>query len=451
MLKSNLIVKDKSFYKTFFSLTAVLALQNLIIFSVNMADSVMLGRYSENALSGVALVNQIQFLLQMLVVGIADGALVFGSRAWGGKDMDTVKKITSISVKSAILISIILGVIVFIFPNQVLSILSDEMHVVSNGAQYISIICFTYPMFAVTTTLLIALRSVEKAKIGFYISIFTLISNVTLNYILIFGKAGFAPMGVRGAAYATLVSRAVEMLLVIIYTFFYDETIKLKISDILKTDIYLMKAFLKKGLPVFLSNGIWGIAMAAQTAILGHMGQSAITANSIATTLFQILSVIAYGSANASAVIISKTIGENKIASLKQYSVTLQIIYLIIGLITGTMLFLVRKTVVSWYIISAEAEYLALGFIIILSVTVIGTSYEMAGLTGIVRGGGDTAFVLKNDFIFMWLFVIPAAVLAAFYFKASPLIVFMLLKSDQILKCIVAAVKINRYTWIKKL
>ena len=451
MLKSNLIVKDKLFYKTFFSLTAVLALQNLIIFSVNMADSVMLGRYSENALSGVALVNQIQFLLQMLVVGIADGALVFGSRAWGGKDMDTVKKITSISVKSAILISIILGVIVFIFPNQVLSILSDEMHVVSNGAQYISIICFTYPMFAVTTTLLIALRSVEKAKIGFYISIFTLISNVTLNYILIFGKAGFAPMGVRGAAYATLVSRAVEMLLVILYTFFYDETIKLKISDILKTDIYLMKAFLKKGLPVFLSNGIWGIAMAAQTAILGHMGQSAITANSIATTLFQILSVIAYGSANASAVIISKTIGENKIASLKQYSVTLQIIYLIIGLITGTMLFLVRKTVVSWYIISAEAEYLALGFIIILSVTVIGTSYEMAGLTGIVRGGGDTAFVLKNDFIFMWLFVIPAAVLAAFYFKASPLIVFMLLKSDQILKCIVAAVKINRYTWIKKL
>lgn len=451
MLKSNLIVKDKLFYKTFFSLTAVLALQNLIIFSVNMADSVMLGRYSENALSGVALVNQIQFLLQMLVVGIADGALVFGSRAWGGKDMDTVKKITSISVKSAILISIVLGVIVFIFPNQVLSILSDEMHVVSNGAQYISIICLTYPMFAVTTTLLIALRSVEKAKIGFYISIFTLISNVTLNYILIFGKAGFRPMGVRGAAYATLISRAVEMILVILYTFFYDETIRLKISDILKTDICLMKAFLKKGLPVFLSNGIWGIAMAAQTAILGHMGQSAITANSIATTLFQILSVIAYGSANASAVIISKTIGENNIVSLKQYSVTLQIIYLIIGLITGTMLFLVRKTVVSWYIISAEAEYLALGFIIILSVTVIGTSYEMAGLTGIVRGGGDTAFVLKNDFIFMWLFVIPAAVLAAFYFKASPLIVFMLLKSDQILKCIVAAVKINRYTWIKKL
>jgi putative MATE family efflux protein len=451
MLKSNLIVKDKSFYKSFFSLTVVLALQNLIIFSVNMADSIMLGRFMEDALSAVALVNQIQFLLQMLVVGIADGALVFGSRAWGKKDMDTVRKITSISVKSALLISVLLGLFVFLFPSLVLSLLSDVSQVVTMGVEYIKIICFSYPMFAVTTTLLIALRSVEKAKIGFYISIFTLFSNVFLNYVLIFGKAGFKPMGIQGAAYATLISRAAEMIFVIIYMFFYDETIRLKVKDMMKTDLLLLKAFLKKGLPVFFSNGIWGVAMAAQTAILGHMGQSSITANSIATTLFQILSVLSYGSANASAVLISKTIGEHKMENIKPYSVTLQLIYIVIGILAGSVLFLVKDTVVSWYIISPDAQYLAIGFITILSVTVIGTSYEMAGLTGIVRGGGDTAFVLKNDFIFMWLIVIPSSVLAAFYIKASPLVVFMLLKSDQILKCIVAAIKINRYTWIKKL
>ncbi|OQB52802.1 MAG: multidrug efflux protein [Firmicutes bacterium ADurb.Bin146] len=451
MLKSNLIVKDKSFYKSFFSLTTILALQNLIIFSVNMADSVMLGRFSEDALSAVALVNQIQFLLQMLVVGIADGALVFGSRAWGGKDMDTVRKISSISLKSALLISFVLGIAVFVFPYQILGILSNESHVVANGVEYIKIICFSYPMFAITTTLLIALRSVEKAKIGFYVSIFTLFTNITLNYMMIFGKAGFKPMGIKGAAYATLISRAAEMIFVIIFIFFYDETIRLKISDFLYTDFPLLEAFIKKGLPVFLSNGIWGIAMAAQTAILGHMGQSAITANSIATTLFQILSVISYGSANASAVIISKIIGERRTESIKPYTVTLQLIYILIGIITGFTLFLVKDVVVGWYVISPQAKYLALGFLTILSVTVIGTSYEMAGLTGIVRGGGDTAFVLKNDIIFMWLFVIPSSLIAAFYFKASPLIVFMFLKSDQILKCIVAAIKINRYTWIKKL
>ncbi len=451
MFKSKLIVKDKNFYKSFFSLASVLALQNLIVFSVNMADSIMLGRFSEQALAGVALVNQIQFLLQMLIVGVADGALVFGSRAWGSKDMDTVRKITSISVKCALVVAFILGITAYLLPNQILRLLSDEIAVVNSGAEYLKIICYSYPMFAITTTLLIALRSVEKAKIGFYVSLSTLVTNIFLNYAMIFGEFGFKPMGIKGAAYATLISRALEMIFVVLYVFLSDKTINLKLKDILSTDISLFKAYLKKGVPVFLSNGIWGVAMAAQTSILGHMGQSSITANSIASTLFQILSVVAYGSANASSVLISKLIGEKKTDLIKPYAVTLQLIYIGIGLFTGALLFVFKDIVVSWYIISEEARLLSLSFITILSVTVVGTSYEMSGLTGIVRGGGDTSFVLKNDFIFMWLIVIPSSALAAFYFHASPIIVFMLLKSDQITKCIVAAIKINRYTWIKNL
>lgn len=312
MFKSKLIVKDKNFYKSFFSLTSVLALQNLIVFSVNMADSIMLGRFSEQALAGVALVNQIQFLLQMLIVGVADGALVFGSRAWGSKDMDTVRKITSISVKCALVVAFVLGITAYLLPNQILRLLSDEIAIVNSGAEYLKIICYSYPMFAITTTLLIALRSVEKAKIGFYVSLSTLVTNIFLNYAMIFGEFGFKPMGTKGAAYATLISRALEMIFVVLYVFLSDKTINLKLKDILSTDISLFKAYLKKGVPVFLSNGIWGVAMAAQTSILGHMGQSSITANSIASTLFQILSVVAYGSANASSVLISKLIGEKK-------------------------------------------------------------------------------------------------------------------------------------------
>jgi len=451
MFKSKLIVKDKYFYKSFFSLTSVLALQNLIVFSVNMADSIMLGRFSEQAFAGVALVNQIQFLLQMLIVGVADGALVFGSRAWGRKDMDTVRKITSISVKCALVVAFVLGITAYMLPNQMLRLLSDEIAVVSSGAEYLKIICYSYPMFAITTTLLIALRSVEKAKIGFYVSLSTLMTNVFLNYAMIFGEFGFKPMGIQGAAYATLISRALEMLFVVLYVFMSDKTINLKFKDIIRTDISLFKAYLKKGVPVFLSNGIWGVAMATQTSILGHMGQVSITANSIASTLFQILSVVVYGSANASSVLISKLIGEKKTDLIKPYAVTLQLIYVGMGLLTGALLFIFKDLVVSWYIISEEARLLSLSFITILSVTVIGTSYEMSGLTGIVRGGGDTSFVLKNDFIFMWLIVIPSSAIAAFYFHASPIIVFMLLKSDQISKCIVAAIKINRYTWIKNL
>jgi len=451
MFKNSLIVRDKGFYKIFFTLTAILALQNLITFSVNMADSIMLGRYSEQGLAGVALVNQIQFLLQMLVMGIAEGALVFASRAWGAKDFKTIKNITGISIKTSFVIAFLLGLIVYLFPFQVLGLLSDELPIVGAGVEYMKVIAFSYPIFALSTSLIVSMRSIEKTKIGFYISIMALVSNLILNYMLIFGKFGFAELGVRGAAYATLISRILELIVVLIYVLVFEKTVRFKILDFFKRDAQLFLAFLKRGIPVFLSNAIWGVAMAVQTAILGHMGGVVITANSIAITLFQIISVVAYAGASSSSIIISKTIGEKKNDLIKPYNVTLQLIFVLIGLVTGAILFSLRHLVVSFYIISDQSKDLALAFITVLSITVVGTSYEMSGLTGIVRGGGDTSFVLINDLIFMWLIVIPSSFLAAFYFNASPVVVFILLKSDQILKCIVAAIKLNRYTWIKRL
>ena len=186
-----MFVKDKLFYKYLFSMTLTIALQNVIVFGVNLADSIMLGSFSEEALSGVALVNQIQFLLQMIVVGVGAGTLIFSSRAWGSKDIDTVKKIANIAMKTAILLSLVIFIPVFFFPDGVLSLLSNEKAVVAEGVKYLKIICFTYPVFAATNTLLSTLRSVETVKIGFYVSLSTLIINIVLNYLLIFGNFGF--------------------------------------------------------------------------------------------------------------------------------------------------------------------------------------------------------------------------------------------------------------------
>jgi len=445
------LIREKQFYKSFFSMAAIMAAQNIIIFSVNLADSLMLGKYSENALSGVALVNQIQFLLMMFVMGIADGALVFSARAYGEKDIGTVRKVTNISVKAGLVISLLLAIVVYLFPVQVLSILSNDTAIVAEGAKYLKIVCFTYPIFALTNTLLTSLRSVEDVKIGFYVSLSALFSNIILNYIMIFGKFGFKRMGSEGAAIATLISRLIELAFVIAYLWLKDRKIGLKLYHFGKIDKDLFKAYVKTGVPVFGSNAIWGIAMAVQTAILGHMGEGTITANSIAISLFQLMSVMSFGSANASAVMISKTIGEGEIEKIRPYTKTLQILYLMIGLVTGSLLLIFKNTVVDWYLISQGSKELSKAFITILAFTAVGTSYEMPCLAGIVRGGGDTAFVLKNDFIFMWLIVIPVASLAAFVFFASPVVVFAILKSDQITKCFVALVKVNRYKWIRNI
>lgn len=449
-----MFVKDKVFYRSLFTMTVTIALQNVIVFGVNLADSIMLGRFSEEALAGVALVNQIQFLLQMVVIGVGAGTLIFSSRAWGSRDIDTVRKVANIAMKTAIVLSLIIFIPVFLFPNGVLSLFSNETLVVAEGVKYLKIICFTYPIFAVTNTLLSTLRSVETVRIGFFVSLSTLIVNVFLNYILIFGNFGFPVLGARGAAIATTVARIIELIIVSFYIKFKDKKINLRLSDYGKLDKDLFRSYLRKGTPVLMSNTMWGFAMALQTVILGHLGQTVITANSIASTVFQIISVVVYGCANASSVVVSKMLGEtkeNKKEKCKPYIKTLQIIYVLIGLATGLFLFSIKGIILSFYDVSPEAQKLATKFLLILCFTVIGTAYQMSCLTGIVVSGGDTTFIMKNDFIFMWLIVLPMSAIFAFVLKLPPEFVFIALKSDQILKCPVAFIKTNSYKWIKKL
>ena len=205
------------------------------------------------------------------------------------------------------------------------------------------------------------------------------------------------------------------------------------------------------GLPLILSSSIWGVAMSAKTAILGRLGEETIAANSIATTLFQVVTVLTYGSASASSVVIGKCVGEGDIPRVKAYSKTLQIIYIVIGILTGLVLWSCKDLIISLYSITEETVLLAEQFITVLSVTVVGTAYQCACLTGIVTGGGDTRFVLINDLIHQWVIVIPAAFLSAFVFHAPLWVTFACLKSDQVLKCFVAIVKVNRYRWIRVL
>ena len=397
-----LFTKDKDFYKRLFSLIIVIALQNLVVFSVNLADNVMLGGYSEAGLSGVALVNQIQFLLQMLVMGTAEGIVVLSARSWGRRDIASIRLVTAIGMLLALIVAAFMFLAVQIFPSQALGFFSNDAPVIAEGVKYLRIVSFTYPFFAMSSILLAMLRSVETVKVGFMVSVSTLIINVCLNYTLIYGHFGAPQLGVQGAAIATLTSRIVEFFIIVIFLAKFDEKVKIKLKDFFHFDKPMFLLYLKVGAPVIGSNAVWGVAQAFQTSILGHMGAASIAANSIASTVFQIVSVICYGSASATSIVIGKTIGEGNSHKVKEYAITLEILYLIIGALSGLSLFLLKDVVISFYgSISPEAYQLAIQFMTVLSVTIVGTAYQMPCLTGIVRSGGDTKFVLINDSIFM--------------------------------------------------
>ena len=445
----SLLVKQKKFYITFISLTLAIALQNVIVYLVNITDSVMVGRYSEDALSGVALVNQIQYLLQMSVTGIVEGSLIFSARAWGEGRIDGVKNMAAISSKVAIAVSMVLFTICITMPQGVLSILSNNEDVVNEGVAYLKIMVFTYPIFAFTQALLSMLRSVETVMIGFISSMFALFTNLALNYVMIFGKLGCPAMGVRGAAYATLIARGLECIAVCVYVFVVDKKVRLKLRELIPFDRALFKTYFKTGAPVFFSGVLWGFAQMLQTAILGHTTKEAIAANSIASTVFSVITVVTYASATATAVMIGKTIGEKRLSRIPLYSKTFQVMFLGIGVVTGLLIFLLREPINAMYSVSQGAKVLSNQFMLVLAITVVGTAYQNATHTGIVRAGGDTAFVFKVDTVFMWCLVLPMSFLSAFVFKWPILVTFIFLKCDQILKCFIAFWKVNYGNWLK--
>lgn len=445
------MLKDKKFYRMFAVLTISLALQNLLTYSVNLMDNLMLGAYSETALSGSSLCNQIQFLLQMLVVGAGEGAVVLGSQYWGKQELKPISHIIGVAMRFGLGMAAVLFVLALLFPTQILGLLTNDAAVVAEGVKYLQIICFTYLIFAATNVLVSSLRAIGVVAIGYIISASTLCINICLNYCLIYGHFGMPALGIRGAAIATLVSRSVELLIVILYLKYRENQLNLTLTKLIHIDRSYIRDYRKVALPLLLNSAQWGIAQMVQTGILGHLGAAAIAANSIATIVYQILSVIAYGSASAAAIVVGKTIGEGNEKMLKQIVWTIVVIFVGIGLISGLMIYLVRYPVIGLYNISQQAHDLALQFMTVMAITTVGTSIQMAIDNGIIRGGGDTAFSMRMNLFSMWLIVVPFSAIAAFYLHTPPVVVFFLLKWDQLYKIIPVFIRLLSWKWVKKI
>ena len=448
------MLHDKTFYRTFAILTLSLALQNLLTYSVNLADNIMLGRFSQDALSGASLCNQLQFFLQMLVQGVGEGVVVLGARYWGKKDLKPIPDIIGAGLRFGVSIAAVLFVLALLFPTQIIRLMTNDPVIMEQAVQYLQIICFTYVIFALTNMLTASLRSIGIVKIGYIISASTLCINICLNYVLIYGHFGAPALGVRGAAIATLVSRTVELLIVIWFLKFREHTLCLNWRKLLFIDTSYIKDYIHVSLPMMVTQTMWGASSIIQTAILGNMENAAmvVPANSISVLVFQILSVVGYGAASAAAIMTGRTLGEGHKERINQTAFTFQIMFCIIGVFTGLIILLSRGPVLQIYnTLSPEAAELTRQFITVLAITSVGTCYQMAADCGILRAGGDTKFAMWNNLVFVWLICLPCAALSAFVFHFSPVVVFFCLKMEQLGKCPVIFLRVRSKKWIKQI
>lgn len=450
-LREPFFTQDRGFYRTLFSMLSFVAMQNLIAYSVNMADNIMLGSYSQTALSGAAIVNQIFFIVQQLSLSIGNSLVVLSSQYWGKKETDPIRTLTGITVKFSFLCSIIIVLVCSFWPYQLLSLFTSDAAILAQGAEYLSLLKWTFALFMVSNILMAVMRSVRTVNISFYISIMSLIVNVCINYTLIYGNFGFPEMGIRGAAIGTLIARILEFTVVVSYVLIFDRKLRIKASDLLRKDSSLSRDYRKVALPLITSTMVWSLSVPMQTAILGHLSEDAIAANSVATTFYQYLKVIVMAMASTSSVIIGNTIGSGNISKVKAAARTLSVIFVCLGLILGGVLYLMRYPLLSLYNLSPTATALATDLIALMSLIMVGMSYQMPVISGIFQGGGDVRFTMKLNMISVWLIVMPLSFLSAFYWKLPVVLVVLAIQSDQLFKCVPAFFRLRSYKWIRKL
>lgn len=444
-------MKDREFYKSFFQLYIVLVLQNIVTLSVNLADNIMLGAYGEISLSGVTAVNQIQFLYQQLLIAFGDGMVIFCSQYWGKKQIQPMKKVIAIAMRFGVATAVMLFLVITLFPGQAMQVFTTDERIIREGVTYLRTIRFTYLFFAVTQMLLAALRSTEVAKIALNLSVLALVVNCGINYVLIFGRFGAPELGVTGAAIGTLTARILECAVLIGYIVQKEKYLRLKLADFMQRDQTLLKDYLKVLMPLLVFSVLWGINTAMQTVVLGHMNSAAIAANSAASNLYLVVKSAAVGAASAASVMIGKTIGMGDGELVKRYARKLQILFLLLAIAGGILLYFIRIPVLSLYDLSPETMELANQFLIILSVVYVAMAYQMPTNAGIIKGGGSVYFSAKLDTVCICLIVIPLSCYMAFVAGASPAVVVICLNIDQFIKCVPVFLKVNYGNWMKKL
>ena len=449
------VIRDREFYKTIFRISLPAAFQALVSFLVVVADDIMVSKLSggASAQAAVTQVNSLTAFYTATLTGLVSGSSVLIAQYWGKRDMMRIRKVFSIVFWICIMTALVFTFVARLFPGAVtgLVISAKETQVSGLAREYLRIACLTFLPYAVTTSLIGMLRSIEVVKITLVTTVVALALNISLNALLIFGLCGFPALGVSGAAIATLITRIVEMAMVVAYTFCIQKQLAIKPKNLLEIDRTLARDYARYGLPVGLTDMQWSLIGILKSAIIGQMGVAFMAANSIASSMANLGTMFTFALAGGACVVVGKAVGKGDYDAAREYSKTIQLMFLMIGIAMAALVFALRVPFTRLYGSAKDPEVysLATTMIAILAVTLIGTSYHASCFIGINRGAGDSRFVAMVDSICGWLIVIPATALCAFVFKAPLPIVFLATRVDQCFKWVIAMLRLRGDKWIR--
>jgi putative MATE family efflux protein len=438
------------------TITLPIAAQNLIAFGVTLMDTVMVGRLGDIPLAACAQATQPGFVYQLLVFGLAGGGAVLCSQYWGKGDLETIRKVIGFVLRIAIFAAMLISVAVFFFPEKIMTFYLDTSTpegklILAEAVKYLKVIAFSYLIFGISMAFTTVIRSVEIVRASMLFSFISFVCNVFFNWVLIFGKLGFKPMGIRGAALGTLLARTIELVLILIFAFKIDKKLMFRVKYIFVKDKALFKDFVSYSVPVLLNELAWGVGMTVQAAIIGHISKEFLSANSIISVVLQLAMIVSFGIANASMVVVGKKMGEGDREGAKAASSTIMVWAVILGIISTFLIIFLRAPFASLFNVTPQTRKLAEDLMIITSVIIFFTNVSCIGIVGVLRGAGDTRFSLYLELLTLWLIAIPLGALTGLILDAPIYIVYICLRADEPIKAIVAFIRTTRDKTYKNL
>jgi putative MATE family efflux protein len=416
--------------------------------SLDLMDSIMIGAVGELELAAVGLANQIYFLLFLVLFGVNNGVAVYIAQFWGDKNKKDIHKSVGLGLFSSLIIAIVFFIAAFFFSKEIMTLLIDDPVVIGLGVQYMRIIAFAYMFTGVSFALGVFSRSVEQAKLPAMISGVSIVINIVMNYILIFGKFGMPVLGVRGAALGTLIARIVEFVLLISIMFKKDSVIIGKFKEMTAFDLSFSIKIFKRAFPVILNETFWALGTIMYIVMIGHIGPSAVAIFHISNIVYRFFNIIFIGFASACQVMVGNKIGARQEKVAETYAFRIVKIAEIGTIILGVIIFALAPLIVKIFSFEAGNAQLAIYSIRVFMFYSMFKTFNLMMIVGVLRGGGDTKAAMFIEIGGVWGLGVPMAYLSAVILGLPVHWVIAFIYSEEVFKAAIGFRRLYSGKWI---
>ena len=442
---------DRELYIKTLRLALPISAQSLVAVGMNMIDTVMLAKMGDAQISAASLAGQYVTLFLVCAMGLGMGASVLTNRYWGMGDQNSLKQAVTVMLRWELAVTAVFTVVGMLFPRWIMQIFSSDSEILMYGTRYLRWLLPSYFCMAYSQGCTVVLRSAGKLFMPLAGSALALAVNAFLNWVLINGNLGAPRMEIAGAALATSIAWVVQLLVICGYFFFAERDIGYRLSD-LKTDCgAVRREYFRISVPVLISDGLLGLGSSAISVVMGQLGQTFAAANSVTMVVQQMSTVLHHGTAGAAGIVTGHTMGKGDFEQAQKQGYAFVLIGVVIGVLAAGGILLLRRPVIAYYHVSDEAKEIAWQLLNALIVVVIFQSVNGVLTKGVLRAGGDTRFLMVADVLFLWTASIPFGALAAFMWHQPAVVVFELLKVDQVIKCAWCLWRLHSGKWRKNI